>query len=436
MEILTRVLETFFMFIIEFAKLFPILFWVLKLNIKSKKQIFFYSIFAIVLIVATALLNVSQIIPFHVYICVLLGMALFKGKYHILYTAVVYIGICIFDMLSATIWSMLTGAAYEELVENRGFNITINAISIAVVVLLAIISSKISINRSNYIFSKSNRLFLSIILLGELSLLDFITVFQINEDVSDKSAKTMAVSLSIGSIAFLLLGVIMLVNYMSRNYYKNIYEVNEKLMHSQEKYFSMLLQKDEETKRFRHDMRNHINCMYILLKENNYFELDNYFKKIGITLAELKIKAQTGHNMVNAILNDVYVKFPEVNFEIEGYLPDKINLSNTDICTLFYNLFENAFTAAKQSNEKKVKIIIKILGSNLYISIINTIPYRVDIVDNKLKTNKKDVTAHGYGTVNARICAEENGGSMIYKCSDNYFEAELILPSVEIVNKT
>lgn len=432
MDILIRFLEIVFKFSIEFVKLFPILFFVLRLNLKSKKQIIIYSFSVFALLILWSILNISPIVPFHTYLCVLLALLLFKGKYHILYTAVTYIGICMFDMLVATIWSMISGISYDELAENSGFNIMINSISIVLVAILVIVLRKASAYRNTFASSSGNRLFLFMLLMGELSLLDFITVFQIDGDVSDKSARTMAVSLSIGSVIFLLLGVVMLVNYMSKNYYKNIYEINEKLIYSQEKYFTMLLQKEEETKRFRHDMRNHINCMYILLKEKNYSELEAYFQKMGGTLSELKIKAQTGNNMVNAILNDVYVKFSDVNVEIEGYLPDKINLSNADICTLFYNLFENAFTAAEQSDEKKVRIIIKALGSNLYVSIVNTIPYQVEVVDNKLKTSKNDVASHGYGTVNARMCAEANSGSLIYKCSEDFFESELILPNVEI----
>ncbi len=430
MEILIRILEIVFKFSIEFIKLFPILFFVLRLNLKSKKHIIIYSACAFVLLTIWAVLNIAPVVPFHTYVCVLLALLLFKGKYHILYTAVTYIGICMFDMLAATMWSMISGTSYNELAENSGFNIMINSVSILLVAILVIVSQKVSY-RNTFSTSNGNRLFLFMLLMGELSLLDFITVFQIDGDISDKSARTMAVSLSIGSVIFLLLGVVMLVNYMSKNYYKNIYEINEKLIHSQEKYFTMLLQKEEETKHFRHDMRSHINCMYLLLKEKNYSELDVYFQKIGGTLAELKIKVQTGNSMVNAILNDVYVKFTDVNVEIEGYLPDKINLSNADICTLFYNLFENAFTAAEQSEEKNVMVTIKSLGSNLYVSIINTIPHRVEVIDNKLKTSKDDVASHGYGTANARMCAETNGGSLIYKCSDEFFEVELILPNVE-----
>ncbi len=61
------------------------------------------------------------------------------------------------------------------------------------------------------------------------------------------------------------------------------------------------------------------------------------------------------------------------------------------------------------------------------MSVINTVQHRVEIIDNKLCTEKSDKLHHGYGTLNAQICAEQNGGTLTFKCSDTFFEAELII---------
>ncbi len=174
------------------------------------------------------------------------------------------------------------------------------------------------------------------LILGELSLLEFITLFQLGKNAAEDTSKNMAVSFSVGSVIFLLTGIIMLMNYMSKNHYKNISEINDKLIKSQEQYYLMLLQKDEETKRFRHDIKNHINCMYMLFKSGDYNGLENYFDKIGVTLSELSAKIQTGNNMVNAILNDISERYSDVSFSAYGKFPDCMKLSRTDICTLFY----------------------------------------------------------------------------------------------------
>lgn len=429
MDILIRTAEIFGGFAIEFIKLFLLMFFVLKYKLQSVKWISVYSSAAAVILVISAVTGISQIAPVHTYVCILLVILILKGRYRILYTAAVYIGICIFDMLAATVWLMLSGIFYDALAESRHLGLIVNSISLIFIVLLSVILQVVPHNQNRYLPENGNRIYLIMLILGELSLLEFITVFQLGKNTVGDANKNMAVSFSVGSVIFLLTGVIMLMNYMSKNHYKNISEINDKLVKSQEQYYLMLLQKDEETKRFRHDIKNHINCMYMLFKSGDYNGLENYFDKIGVTLSELSAKIQTGNNMVNAILNDISERYSDVSFSADGKFPDSMKLSRTDICTLFYNLFDNAFAAADKSEGKNVKIFIKTLGGNLFVSVINTVQHRVEIIDNKLCTEKSDKLNHGYGTVNAQICAEQNGGTLTFKCSDTFFEAELIIPN-------
>ena len=428
MEALKNISDIFVGFAIEFAKLFPIMMWVLKFGLQSLKRICICSLSAAAILIISAVSGIFPSVPVHIYVCILLVIFIFKGKFKILYAVAAYIGICILDMLAAAVWINLSGSDYEALAYNVHFSMIINSISIAFVIVLVTASKLYEANDHGFISDKGNCGYLILLIAGELSLLNFITIFLVNADDEEKS---MAVSLSIGSVTFLLIGVIMFRNYISKNHYKNISEINEKFIKSQEQYYSMLLKKDEETRKFRHDIIGHINCMYLLLKEKNYGELENYFEKMGASLSEIRIKIQTGNNMINAILSDVSSKFPDVSLSINGSLPNDIKLSNTDICTIFYNLFDNAFAAAEQSEKKSVDLYIKMLGSNLYISVINTVQHKVEISDNSLITEKSNKLHHGYGTVNAKSCAERNNGSLMFMCSDTVFEAELIIPNAE-----
>lgn len=193
----------------------------------------------------------------------------------------------------------------------------------------------------------------------------------------------------------------------------------------------MLLQKEEETRRFRHDIYNHINCMRLLFDDKKYDELENYFNRIGASILELRSELQIGHDLISAILKDVADKHSEVSVDIIGKLPTSIRLDNTDVCTIFYNLFDNAFTAAQSSEKKSVEISVKLLGENLFFIIKNTVLRKVEIENNVLKTEKCDKEQHGFGSGNAVMCAEKNGGALTYTCSDTHFEAELIIPNID-----
>lgn len=193
----------------------------------------------------------------------------------------------------------------------------------------------------------------------------------------------------------------------------------------------MLLQKEDETRKFRHDIYNHLNCMRLLFKDKKYDDLESYFNRIGTSILELRSEFQIGNDLISAILKDVMDKHSAVSVEIIGKMPPSLRLDNTDVCTIFYNLFDNAFAAAEVSEKKAVDISIKLLGENLFLTIKNTVLCKVEIENNVLITNKQDKERHGFGSGNAVMCAEKNGGVLTYKCSDTHFEAELILPNID-----
>ncbi len=413
-------------FIIEFVKLFPIMYIVLQYKTKSVKHIIMYFIAAFILNCALSLSPVNEIMPVGSFICVIMIMLILEGKGKYIYTLVSYLGISMIDMLSATVMLLFVNYNIDTLAENKSANLISNSISIIVIAVITVISILYKRYRSYSSEQRVSVFYLLLILLGEMSISIFITVFQTIE--SDN--KVLAVTLCIGSIIFLMLCVVMMINYMSKNHYKNISEINEKLLKSQENYYTMLLQKDKDTIKFRHDTAEHINCMYTLFEHGKYDDLREYFDKIGTSLSELRPKIQTGNDMLSAILNDSVNKYPAVEYEIEGKMPNETALSNMDICTIFSNLFDNAFSAAAKSDKKLVTVSFRFIGENFFCKVTNTVDRKVNILNNTLVTEKNDKINHGHGTYNARMCTEKNNGEITYACDEKFFSAELVFPKI------
>ena len=99
-----------------------------------------------------------------------------------------------------------------------------------------------------------------------------------------------------------------------------------------------------------------------------------------------------------------------------------------DLCTIFYNLFENAFAAADKSDKKSVIVSFKYIGCNLFCGIENYTLHNVSILNNRLVTEKEDKENHGFGTKNAAACIEKNGGTIEFSCDNNLFLAEVVFP--------
>lgn len=418
-------------FVVEFLKSTPIMIFVFGFKLQPLKRTVIFGLCAVILLALTTSLGLNMYIPIYTYVSLLLTIFITRGKNRIIYALISYLGICILDMLIATIWLFFNDQTYSQIADNAVSRIIINAINIVTVFVICIIG-RFFLSQQQYIsLQKARKSYLILILLGEISLSIFITMFQIGSVSSDKTEKAMAVCLSVGGIVFLLTAFISLINHISKEHFKSFSEINEKLIKSQERYYTMLLQKEEETRRFRHDINNHLNCMRILLNEKRYGELEKYFDNMGFSVQNLRSELQIGNDLISAILKDESDKHTDVSVNIVGKMPPVLRLNNMDICTIFYNLFDNAFTAAECSVKKSVEISVKILGDNLFFTIKNTIPHRIEIMDNILITEKHNKRQHGFGSGNAVKCAEKNGGELIFKCSDTHFEAELILPNID-----
>lgn len=415
-----------FGFAVEFIKLFPIMYMVLQFKTIRLKNIIIYLAAALILTCTLSLSPVNDVIPAGSFICVILTILILKGKMKTVYTIITYLGICMLDMLSATVMLLFVNYDIDMLAENKSANLISNSISIVIIVVITAVSILYKKYERYNSGQRVSIFYLLLILLGEISISIFITVFHITE--SDD--KVLAVTLCVGSIIFLLLCVVMMINYMSKNHYKNISEINEKLLKSQENYYTMLLQKDKDTIKFRHDTAEHINCMYTLFEHGKYDDLREYFDKIGASLSELRPKIQTGNDMLSAILNDSVNKYPSVEYEIEGKMPNETALSNMDICTIFSNLFDNAFSAAAKSNKKLVTVSFRFIGENFFCKVTNTVDRKVNVVNNMLVTEKNDKLNHGHGTYNARMCTEKNNGEITYACNEKFFSAELVFPKI------
>lgn len=431
MEFFERFYEVALGFVIEFLKLMPIMIFIFGFKLQPARRIVIFGLSAVALLILSVMFGIEQYVPIYSYISMLLTFFIVRGNNRILYTLISFFSVSILDMLIATVWLAFSDRSYVQLSDDITKSIIINSINIVTIVVICI-AARIFFSKNKHLNPQNiSRTYLILLLIGELSLSVFISMFQYKGNSNDTGAKVMAICFSIGSVIFLLTAFILLINHISKKYFKENSEINEKLIKSQERYYLMLLQKEEETRKFRHDINNHLNCLKILFNKKNYSELGKYLEDMRTSVQNLRSEFQIGNDFIGAILKDVSDKHSDVSVNIVGRMPPRLHLDNMDICTIFYNLFDNAFAASDNSEKKFVEISIKLLNENLFFSIKNSISHKIEIVNNILTTEKNDISHHGFGSGNAVKCAEKNGGELIFKCTDTYFEAELVLPNID-----
>ena len=238
--------------------------------------------------------------------------------------------------------------------------------------------------------------------------------------------------LRLGIIIFALLAVV-IMNNASKKYYENSSHMQGKMMDMQKAYYEEMLLREQETKKFRHDINNHMLCLRSLIDSGNYTEAEKYISDLCSRISTLRNKYSTGNELVNAIVNDTASRYESVKLTWNGILSDELNISNMEICIIFSNLLDNAFCAASKCHENgRVDVEVKTVTNSLLFTVKNNIAEPVTTMNSKLITSKPDKKNHGFGTMNVKECAAAIGGSVDYKFTDSDFTAEVILPNVII----
>jgi hypothetical protein len=358
-----------------------------------------------------------------------------SGKRKWIFSILCFFVIGFIDGFVVFILSEITSKPYKEVVVKPTLFSLVNAISIILFFLIAIviksIAKKKEVAESKDLFSQTNLVYIVLFLIGQIAAYLYISPF-IFFEFSDKKTKNIIIfSFFIASIIFSVIGILLIYNNNSKKHYMKVAIINEKLLETQGDYYKMLLEKENETRKFRHDMSNHIICIDALSQEKKYDEMQKYLSSLRDSLVSLKEKYQTGHMMVNAIVNHIASKYEDVNLIWIGFLPDKLQISNMDLCVIFSNILENAFFAAFQCEEnKKVKVTVKSISNSLVLTVENNMASRVDEINGKIITKKADKKNHGLGLINIRESVNKNGGAFEYNYTDETFIIDIVLPNV------
>lgn len=217
------------------------------------------------------------------------------------------------------------------------------------------------------------------------------------------------------------------------NMHKRMVEMSaeqEELLTAQKEYYLTLLDKEEETRRYRHDMNNHLMCLSALLDKNDLQEylsnLQDEFKSVNDTVY------QTGNTILTAITAH-YIPMADENTKVNitGRITKDFGLNNTELCTVYSNLLKNSIEELQRIGEsvnKELNIRFD-NGKNFgKIFISNSMKDPSSFRGLASKTTKDDKKNHGFGIQNInRIVSKHNGTFTIRKDNDQ-FCCEVVLP--------
>lgn len=241
-------------------------------------------------------------------------------------------------------------------------------------------------------------------------------------------------------IVFLIIFVLFVENVNER--LEHAVKVEQKMKSLQKGYYEILLEKEKDTQKYRHDMNGHLICLRELANEDEALRVSAYIEELQEKLVRIQKKNyKTGNDMIDILLN-YYILLVEgnVDVEISGHCLSEIEISETDLCTIYFNLLQNAVESLNKIDHnkcKKFKMILKQDQLFLSCQMINTIGYTVHMDKNgEIQTSKKDNGVHGLGIENVKRVVEENHGIVEFEVQKDLFVCKLMLKTRPINKKT
>lgn len=234
--------------------------------------------------------------------------------------------------------------------------------------------------------------------------------------------------------AFIVFGSVMVrLSYsVKRNSaYEKQQEIMSLYMERQENYISHVIQKDEEMRRFRHDIRGHINVLQYCINSGDIAKAREYVNEISDVITNGNLKKYTGISAVDAMINDMEKRIKDKNITLEwkGSIQEYKEIKVFDMCTLFVNLMNNAIEACeKLPDEKKILINTYVYEGKIYISEENAYVGEINIgKDGMPETAKTDKKNHGIGSKNIKSVVEKYNGKVVYTVGNGQFKIEILI---------
>ena len=263
----------------------------------------------------------------------------------------------------------------------------------------------------------------SLILLIDTGVILLMGDFVMND--LETSRRWLFVGVYIGIVLGILIQLALLINtLLTRNIYKENEKLAKQFLDSQKEHYEYLEKREEETRKFRHDIRNHFVVLGDYIRRNDYKGAEGYFDTLNEKVDVLGNKISVNNGIADAIINKFYDEANEkgIKLQVSGRFPMVCYISGFDICTILSNLLNNAILAESQCGGKSVSLDIRHTEEEIYIFIENDYDHELKRENEIYKTTKLDSVGHGYGLKNVKESVEKNEGHVAINTENNRFK--------------
>lgn len=192
-----------------------------------------------------------------------------------------------------------------------------------------------------------------------------------------------------------------------------------------------------ETRKLRHDFRQHLHVLNGLAAKNDMAGLTAYLKEVGAEGPE-QVRFIFANPSLNALAGyyDALAQERGVSLEWRISLPEELHIPDAELCVLLGNLLENAVDGALTlpQGQRTAQAICRMSGNLLCIIVENSYDGQVRREKDGFASTKHP--GESYGLESVRATVERYHGSMTVSTEEGVFCVNLLMDlSINAENK-
>lgn len=354
-----------------------------------------------------------------------------KKKWYALYIFIL-VGISVFNTSVRFILAVILGWSEREVF----YNVWTFAFCVGIVLLLLFCVHFYQKRKGEKLVEVEVGIFqYTLLVVGVLCSVIMLAVAQgvsSDEPLSLKVKNTYGIAVSAVCIIFVVLCLWQGITVYQQMKYKNEAAQYAWYMDLQQKQIEEIIQKDEMMRKFRHDMHAHLTALKGLAEEGRQEEIGEYVRELERHVYTQKEIVYTGNSAVDAVLGEMFgnAAAKGIAIEHEISLGKGCMIKPYDLCTVLFNLLQNAMEACEKIEAKKDrKIYIKMYPFENLLGIVvrNSVVGKVLLKNNRPQSTKGDIRYHGLGLENVEETVKKYDGDIRYACEGGWFTAQVNL---------
>lgn len=186
----------------------------------------------------------------------------------------------------------------------------------------------------------------------------------------------------------------------------------------------------EQQMKINHDIKKHIHILEQLYQNNEIDSAKNYSKQLFQSLDFDTVSV--GNKALKILITHFIGECKEVNVNFSYSIDTRITfgkIPDTDLITIFSNLFSNALAAAKLCDEPKIELAIFSKNCMIVIRLSNTYCHQLKTSSDSFLSTKPHHA--GYGIQNIQEVVDRYEGLYDNHIENNIFTAQICLPKEE-----